>query len=123
MPTIRMIPGRHGQILHAELCRLFKTFPHNLGGHVIRIELERQQTPVAYDIHGIANRLNVEYIADVRVIDQDKHDIVLQKTVSLEQGYHIYGSAGEIVQSLYPDYEKSMIKALAERIFRTLTDR
>ena len=120
LPIIRMIPGRNGQILHAELCRLFKSFPHNLSKYIIRISLDRTQDLTAYDIHGIANRLDIQYTADITLSDPTKNKLVLRNTVSVNQGSCISGSAGEIITSLYADYEKTLIKKLAEKIFKIL---
>lgn len=122
-PTIRMIPGRTGQILHAELCKLFKSFPHDLGRYIIRISLDRQQSLTAYDTHGIANRLNIQYIANVTLSDPVENKLILQKNVTVDQGSSISGSAGEIITSLYTDYEKTLIKVLAEKIFKMLVSK
>lgn len=123
MPVIRMIPGRSGQILHAELCRLFKTFPHNLSRYIVRISLDRQQYPMAYDKHGIANRLDVRYTAEVMLSDPAESKLVLQDKVTVNQGNSISGSPGEIITSLYVGYEKTLLEMLAEKIFKRLVTR
>lgn len=120
---VNTISGRDGQIVHAELDRLIKAYPNCLGGYTIDITLERKQRGIAYDAGGIANRLETTYVANISVTDKEKQQFIMHDVSEVSQTYSISGSAGEIVFSLYSDYEKSLLKKLAGKIFERLNMR
>lgn len=120
---VNTISGRDGQIVRAELDRLIRAYPNCLGSYTIDITLERKQRGIAYDAGGIANRLETTYIANISVTDKGKQEFIMHDVSEVSQTYSISGSAGEIVFSLYSDYEKSLLKKLAGKIFERLNMR
>lgn len=118
--TIKSIEGRHGQIVRNNLLALIRDYPNNFSGYVIDIKLKRDTEGVLYEKNGDANRVMIEHGADITVRSKENYKVVLQDSVSIPQSMNISNSAGEVMLSLYPEYESYTLKRLAHRIFENL---
>ena len=118
--TIKSIEGRHGQIVRNNLLELIRDYPNSFSGYVIEIKLKRDTEGVLYEKNGDANRLMIEHGADIIVRSKETYEIVLQDSVSIPQSMNISNSAGEVMLSLYSEYESYALKRLAQRIFENL---
>lgn len=118
--TIKSIEGRHGQIVRNNLLDLIRDYPNNFSGYIIEIKLKCDTEGVLYEKNGDANRLMIEHGADIIVRSKETYEIVLQDSVSIPQSMNIFNSAGEVMLSIYSEYESYMLKRLAQRIFENL---
>lgn len=118
--SVKIIAERHGQILRNNLLNLIRDYPNNFENCIIEIKLNRIAEGVLFDNDGTANRLFISYEADIIVYEKATLKKIWSGNIKLPQSMNISKSAGEIMLSLYSEYEGYTIKRLARKIFDDL---